>query len=154
MSLIGATGAVGWYLWKQHQNAADATAAAATTTAPGPDAATTDQTDFAGQIAALQTEIQDLEGQQSTPTGGGPPPPVSPPPTPAPGAPDNPHAITKDQAQYLLARHHTVYTLNTTNEPGQGAYVPVTNLTGVKVQLYTGDRAWVDFLNSGKVKGP
>lgn len=74
VSLIGATGAVGWYLWKQHQNATDAAAAAAQTTAPSPDQATTDQTDFAGQIAALQAEIQDLEGQ-TTPTGGGPPPP-------------------------------------------------------------------------------
>lgn len=77
LAIIGAGGALAWYVWKQRQ--ASSAASQATTlgncTDTSGNSVPCDQVDYGGEIATLQAEIQDLQGQKSpapSPGGGGP----------------------------------------------------------------------------------
>ena len=111
LGIIGIGGAAVWYFYKSRQASAAASSGTATQTGNCTDtngnSVPCDQVDYGGQIATLQTEIQDLQGGEAgegTTTGtgtgtvmtfpprppdqpGSPAPSPSPSPSPKPGVP-------------------------------------------------------------------
>jgi hypothetical protein len=90
LGIIGVGGAAVWYFYKSRQaSAADTSQTATTITGNCTDTAGNsvpcDQADYGGQVATLQTEIQDLQ-QGETGEGGTPPPAPGPAPKPAAGS--------------------------------------------------------------------
>ena len=95
LGIIGIGGAAVWYFYKSRQ--ANAAAASGTTAQSGNCTDTNgnsvpcDQVDYGGQIATLQTELQDLQqgeaGEGATATGGGTPETFPPRPPDQPGSP-------------------------------------------------------------------
>jgi hypothetical protein len=112
---------LGWYLWQQHQAGAAGTPAQQPTPSD------------VGQPGVVVINQDGPEGQTT--------PPTAPPPEPkhkgGGPSPEQPHKVTRQEAQALLKEKHTVYTRNR-----GGTYVPVTKLSGVHDQLYVGERAW------------
>ena len=85
LGIIGIGGAAVWYFYKSRQakTAADSTGtatagAAGNCTDTNGDTVPCDQVDYGGQVATLQTEIQDLQGQAATPGPAGATGPVGP----------------------------------------------------------------------------
>ena len=123
---------LGYWLYEQHK----ASAAGASSQAA---AATPAQAGQPGVVVINQDDGGDT-----------PPPEPGKPPKPQPdhdaspsgGVPYSPHKITMAEAKQLLGEHHTVYTRNR-----GGTYVPVTSLAGIHGGLYTGERAWTEFLH-------
>lgn len=88
LAIIGVGGAAVWYLWQRRQNSAAAASSGAADTSSGGDCQDAsgntvpcNQSDEGGQIATLQTEIQDLE-QELSKLQSNPPPPGSTGPNP------------------------------------------------------------------------
>jgi hypothetical protein len=77
---------------------------------------------------------------------------TTPPPEPkhkTGGLPRHPHKVTKAQARELLSHGNDVYQIDR-----GGAYVPITKLAGVHVQLYTGEKGWAFLQEPDKGKLP
>jgi hypothetical protein len=112
---------LGYYLYEQHKNAAAGTPTQATPS-------------DVGQPGVVVINQGDTDTNPTTPPpepkhkggGGGPGP-----------SPEQPHKVTRAEAQALLKEKHTIYTRNR-----GGTYVPVTSLAGVHDQLFVGERAW------------
>jgi hypothetical protein len=85
LGIIGIGGAAVWYFYKSRQASAAAAQTGTTTagsagncTDTNGDTVPCDQVDYGGQIATLQTEIQNLQGEAATPGPAGPAGPVGP----------------------------------------------------------------------------
>ena len=94
LGIIGIGGAAVWYFYKSRQaNAAASSGTAAQSgncTDTNGNSVPCDQVDYGGQIATLQTELQDLQGGEA---GEGATTATTPPPKPPPGA-GNPPPVT------------------------------------------------------------
>jgi hypothetical protein len=122
-----------YYLYEQHK-------AATTGTGTTPSNLTPSQVGQPGVVVINQ----DQPDTDTDPTS---PPTVEPKKPNTKASPQQPHKVTRAEAQTALKGHHTVYTRNR-----GGTYVPVTSLAGVHDTLFVGEQEW-DRLAPAKGKG-